>query len=137
MTRRNIRENILKLLYLKDFHESGELEEQNELFFQMFIDPESFNEEDKAIILNKYNDICSKLGIIEPAIENASQGWKLERIGRVELCILRLAAYEIIFEDDIPGKVAINEAVELAKQYGDDYSYSFVNGVLSQIIPKE
>lgn len=134
MTRRNIRENLIKLLYLKDFHESDEIEEQNELYFQMFFDPEALNEEDKADILNRYNDICNRLGEIEPIIEHASQGWKLERIGRIELCILRLAAYEIMFDDEVPGKVAVNEAVELAKQYGNDFSYSFVNGVLSQII---
>lgn len=134
MNRRNVRENVIKLLYLKDFHENEELEEQNELYFQMFIDPDAFSEDDKSIILEKYSAVCDKLGEIEHTIENAAIGWKLERFGRIDLSILRMAVYEINYDDTVPDKVAANEAIEIAKQYGSESSYSFINGVLSKLI---
>ncbi|MDL2210344.1 transcription antitermination factor NusB [Desulfovibrio sp. OttesenSCG-928-O18] len=59
-----------------------------------------------------------------------SQNWRIERMGKVEITLLRLALYEIIFRGDIPPKVAINEAIELSKQFGDDGSRGFVNGIL-------
>ena len=66
-------------------------------------------------------------------INEAATGWKTSRMGKVDLTLLRLAVYEIKFEEDIPTKVAINEAVELAKRYGTDSSPAFVNGVLAKI----
>ena len=67
-------------------------------------------------------------------INEKSTGWKTTRMGKVDLTIIRLAVYEILFEDDIPNKVAINEAVELAKAYGRDDSSSFVNGILAKFV---
>ena len=77
--------------------------------------------------------IIPLLPMIDEKISEASKGWKLNRIAKAELAILRLAVYEALYDDDIPVPVAINEAVELAKDYGQDESYSFVNGVLSTI----
>lgn len=134
MNRRNVRENVIKLLYLKDFHEKEEIEEQNELYFQLFIDPETFSEEDKAVIMEKYDAVIEKLGEIEHTIETAAIGWKLDRFSKIDLSILRMAAYEIIYDEEVPDKVAANEAIEIAKQYGSDSSYSFINGVLSKLI---
>lgn len=62
--------------------------------------------------------------------------WKLERLPRMNLAILKMAAYEILFEEDIPNKVTVNEAIELAKQYGDDNAPSFINGVLNNLMKK-
>lgn len=134
MTRRNIRENVIKLLFLSDFHDVNEIDEQKELYFQLFFDPQSLTEEDKNEIISRYDLVCSKLGEIETIINSASQGWRLERIGRIELSILRLAVYEIIYDEDIPGQVAVNEAVEISKAYCNEFSYSFVNGVLAKIL---
>ena len=67
---------------------------------------------------------------LDKLIESHSNHWKIERIARIELTILRLALYEMLHRPDIPVKVAINEAVELAKQFGDDNSRGFVNGIL-------
>ena len=72
-------------------------------------------------------------GVIDEAITKNSKGWKFERISAVSMAILRLAAYEIIFDADIPARVSINEAIELSKKYDDEKSYSFVNGVLNAI----
>jgi N utilization substance protein B len=62
--------------------------------------------------------------------------WKLERLPRMNLAILKMAAYEILFEEEIPNKVTVNEAIELAKQYGDDNAPSFINGVLNNLMKK-
>lgn len=70
---------------------------------------------------------------IDETINKFSQHWKLSRIARVELTILRLALYEMLHQNDVPLKVAINEAVELAKRYGDDNSKNFVNGILDAV----
>lgn len=70
---------------------------------------------------------------IDEAIEKNLKGWKMERISPVSMAILRLGCYELMFLSDIPGKVSINEAIELAKKFDDEKSYSFVNGVLNGV----
>ena len=77
--------------------------------------------------------IEDKLPEIDKKIEELTVGWKKERIGKVELTILRLAIYEALYDDDVPAGVAINEAIELAKKYGGDDSPSFVNGILGKL----
>ena len=74
-----------------------------------------------------------KLPEIDAMLEKVSRGWKLSRMGKVELTILRLAVYEMRFDEDIPEKVAINEAVELSKKFGGDDSPAFINGVLAKL----
>jgi N utilization substance protein B len=76
----------------------------------------------------------SRWSIILRSWETHSEGWSTNRLGKAELAIMRLAVYEIKFDDEIPNSVAINEAVELSKKYGGDNSSSFVNGVLAKII---
>ena len=78
--------------------------------------------------------ILGHLSEIDKLLSEVTQGWKLQRIGRVELGILRLAVYEIKYDEHVPDKVAINEAVELAKRYGGDESPAFVNGVLAKVV---
>ena len=149
LTRRNIREHLIKLLYIRDFHEAEELKEQEELYFSLFTkkehpDPEIVpvgkdlpfvSDEDLEYIIARYDAIVSKLGEIDHILEVAMSGWTINRVSKLELAILRVAVYEIRFDDDIPPKVAIDEAVELAKIYGSkDTSYGFVNGILAKII---
>lgn len=131
MTRRETREQLIKLLFLREFHDSGELAEQNSLYFDVFTE---YPAEVSAEILDRYNLIVDKLGEIDAILADATSGWKLNRLGKVELSILRLAVYEIRFDESVPGKTAINEAVELAKLYGGDQSYVFINGVLAKVI---
>ena len=69
-------------------------------------------------------------------LANAASGWKLNRMGKAELAILRIAVYEMLYDQEVPEKVAINEAVELAKKYGSDMSSGFVNGVLAKVVKK-
>ena len=131
MTRRELRENVFQMLFRVEFHEEGEMTEQIVLFEEEI---EGIKEEDSAYINHKCNDIIAKIEEIDAAINEAATGWKTSRMGKVDLTIIRLAVYEIKFEEDIPAKVSINEAVELAKKYGTDNSASFVNGVLAKLV---
>ena len=88
---------------------------------------------DLEYIENKIKSIEKVLEEIDAALNHASDNWKVSRMGKVEVSIMRLAVYEMKYEDDIPVSVAINEAVELAKKYGGDESAGFVNGVLAKI----
>lgn len=131
MTRRELRENVFKMLFRVEFHEETEMPEQLDLFGE---EVENITEEDSAYINHKCNDIIAKISEIDDAINASTTGWKTTRMGKVDLSIIRLAVYEIKFEEDIPAKVSINEAVELAKNYGTDDSASFVNGVLAKFV---
>ena len=77
-------------------------------------------------------DIMDKLPQIDEQLSNKIEGWKLTRVGKVELALLRIAVYEILYDDEVPTGVAISEAVELSKKYGPDNAASFVNGVLAK-----
>ncbi len=133
MTRRALREHILKLLYLREFHDAVEFDEQFELYVGNFTDLEDASE-----LRARFNDITEHLAEIDKMIEGAALGWKFNRIGKLELMVLRIAIFEIRFDDTVPDKVAVNEAVELSKKYGsDDMSYGFVNGVLAKFLGKD
>lgn len=131
MTRRELRENVFLLLFRVEFHEEAEMAEQLKLLVE---DLEDVNEEDMEYINRKCHDIISKVEDIDAAINESTTGWKTSRMGKVDLSIIRLAVYEMKYEEDIPNKVSINEAVELAKRYGTDDSASFVNGVLAKFV---
>jgi len=131
MTRRELRENVFKMLFRVEFHEEGEMTEQLDLLDE---EVENIKEDDLNYMNQKCNDIIHKLSEIDEAINTTTTGWKTTRMGKVDLSIIRLAVYEIKYEEDIPAKVSINEAVELAKKYGTDDSASFVNGVLAKFV---
>lgn len=129
MSRRALREHTFKLIFLNDFHNPEELEQQ----FQLYAEENELEEEHEEYVLNKVKDMVIHLEEIDNKVSSICENWKISRIGKVELSILRLAVYEISYEDDIPKNVSISEAVELAKKYGGDNSGSFVNGVLAKI----
>ena len=126
MTRREIRENVFQMLFRVEFH-SGEMS-----LFQEELD--QIKEEDLTYIREKCQKIIDSLPELDGIINEKSTGWKTSRMSKVDLSIIRLALYEIKKEDDIPDKVAINEAVELAKKYGTDDSSAFVNGILAKFV---
>jgi transcription antitermination factor NusB len=80
--------------------------------------------------------VCKKRDDLDALIGNASKNWRLDRMSLLDKCILRLAAFEILFMDDIPPKVSIDEAVEIGKKFGSDGSGGFINGVLDNIYNK-
>jgi len=130
VTRREIREHIFLMLFRKDFHEKDELNEQMQLYINELGEPAP---QEAAHLAERFQSIVEKLDEIDELLSEVSSGWKLNRMAKVDLTILRLAVYEMRFDDDIPLKVAINEAVELAKKFGGDDSPSFVNGVLAKL----
>ena len=89
--------------------------------------------EDRDHISDKAGKISEKQEEIDAVISKYSKGWSVSRIGKAELAILRVAVYEILFDDDIPDNVAINEAVELAKKYGEADAPAFINGILAAV----
>ena len=85
---------------------------------------------------NKYAKITERLEELDSILNEKSAGWKTKRMSKVDLNILRLAVYEMKYDEDVPVKVAINEAIEISKSFGGEDSASFVNGVLGKIARK-
>ncbi|RKW54111.1 MAG: transcription antitermination factor NusB [Lachnospiraceae bacterium] len=142
MTRHLLREHCFKILFGLDFYADEEIKVQTDNYFESpslededdeLIHDANFSDGDIEYIKSKAMLVMDNKSEIDKIISELSQGWKLERIGRVERNILRLAIAEMKYDDDIPVSVAINEAVELAKAYGRDESYSFVNAILSKV----
>lgn len=129
MSRRELREHIFKLLFRIEFNSSEEMPEQEKLFFE---DTCEAAPADAEYISSKYHKIAEKLETIDNMLNSRTENWNTARMGKVDLTILRLAVYEIVFDEDVPAGVAINEAVELAKKFGQDASSSFVNGILAK-----
>ena len=132
MSRREIREHIFKLLFLLEFYKGEELNEQAELYLDE-VEGAAPTLEEADYIRGKFHKIEEKLTEVDEILGNASTGWKISRMGNVDLAILRLAVYELKMDEDIPVGVAINEAVELAKKFGGDDSPAFINGVLAKL----
>lgn len=146
MTRREIRDKIFKIVFTAEFNTQEEMKEQLELAFdtEMPGDEEddpmlyaSVSEKDKEYITDKVMDILAHKDAIDNTISEISEGWKLPRIGKEELAILRLGVYEVVYDETIPEKVAINEAVELANKYCDVSASKFVNALLAKLVKKE
>ena len=130
MSRRELREQIFKLLFRIEFNAKEEMQEQVGLFFEE--EENQADVADTAYITEKFQKVYDKLEEIDTALNEKVGGWNTGRMGKVDLTVLRLAVYEIMFDEEIPTGVAINEAVELAKKFGQDTSPSFVNGVLAK-----
>lgn len=130
MTRVQIRENTFKLLFCKEFHNMDEMDQQYRLYLDEI---DNITDSDREIISNRVNEIIQKTEEIDKKLNEVSVGWKTDRMGKVELAILRLAYFEMEYDDEIPKKVAIDQAVELAKKYGSDSSPAFINGILAKV----
>lgn len=132
MSRKTARETALKLIY--EFSVTGK---KNALTYQNLVSAEDFSKNDLSYIEGVYNGIIGNYDAITALIEKNTEGYRLERIYKMDLAILALAVYEIKYYKDkekISDAVSVNEAVELAKIYSTDKSYSFINGVLAKII---
>ena len=129
MGRSKIREHIFKLLFMSQFNETEEMPQQLAMYFEEL---EELGESDRNYMEEKYRQIISHLEEIDALLIEISKGWKTSRMARVDLTALRLSVYELKYEPEIPTKVSINEAVELAKKYGGEDSFSFVNGILGK-----
>ena len=147
MKRRELRQHIFEMLVRVEFNSTEEMEEQLTLDsegieltddeqgeparYRFLTLPEGTDAEE---VKARFYDICSHRDEIDAVLSEAASGWKLNRIGKVELTLLRMALYEMRYDEQTPEKVAINEAVELAKKYGADASAGFINGVLAKLV---
>lgn len=133
MGRREIRTHIFRMLFLNNFYINDDIKEQLNLYFNN-IEWDNLSLEEEEYLNSRYDNIMVVIDEIDKLISDVSTGWNITRMNKVDLAILRLAIYEIKYDEDVPDKVAINEAVELAKTFGGDSSPSFVNGILAKII---
>ena len=129
MSRRELREHLFKLLFRVEFNSLEDMPEQEKLFFE---EEDAARDEDADYISDKYHKIQQKLPEIDSQLNERTEGWDTSRMSKVDLTILRLAVYEINYDDSVPTGVAINEAVLLAKKFGQDASSGFVNGILAK-----
>ena len=128
--RREARELAVQMLYALDSNSSAGVRETLQTF-----------REEQVELTGKVREFAEGLVqgvqaqrvVIDEAIRARSKNWSLPRMPRVELCVMRLAAYELRFRSDIPKKVSINEAIEIVRRYGDKESPAFVNGILDEI----
>ena len=131
MTRREARELAFSLLYEATYYQP---EEAPALYArEMELRPFEDNAYLRAVVCG----VSEKREELDALIEKYSNGWKVRRISRVSLAILRLSVYEMLYVDDVPFSASINEAVELAKKYNDDKAPAFINGVLNAVADKE
>ena len=124
------REQVFISLFLSGFYEERDKSEALSNYYEM----QDFSEELTEQIRSRYLGVKEHLGTIDTLLQQYAIGWDLNRMGKAEISILRLAVYEILYDETIPEKVAANEAVELAKKYGTKESYSFINGILGKVI---
>ncbi|GJM76437.1 N utilization substance protein B [Paenibacillus macerans] len=139
MKRRLAREIAIQSLYHMEMNEVEAEEAVSMLLSEAAGDNEgevnlSDAEGDKAFVLELVNGTWSRKDAIDGLLSDYLKGWQISRLSKVDRQVLRLAAYEMIFRDDVPGKVAVNEAIELAKHFGTEESGKFVNGVLGKMI---
>ncbi len=130
MSRRELRRDIFLMLFRIEFNTREELQEQMEMFLEEKAD---ISEADSRYIRDKVNAVLDVQEEIDSTIMRICTGWRLERLGKAELAILRLAVYEMVKDEDIPKGVAINEALELAKVYCSEDAPRFINGVLAKL----
>lgn len=147
MTRRELREHCFKMLFSTEFHSREEMEQQIDQYFEIPKEEEwdevevtevlhqtMLDDQDGEYLRQKINAILEVVSELDEKINSVALGWKTGRMGTVELTILRLALYEILYDESIPDKVAVNEAVELSKRFGGKDASAFVNGILAKLM---
>lgn len=130
MGRKKARDNAFKCIYEFEFDKDKQLD----TIFNSCFEENDNTEDEIEYIKGALTGIKENLEIIDNIILSKLKSWSINRIAKIDLAILRLAIYEIEYIDNIPFKVTANEAVELAKKYGNNDSRVFVNGVLAKVI---
>lgn len=145
-----MREHCFKMLFGVDFYPTEETAGQAEQYFNSpeeddtaedgtveIVHQVDMKEEERQFLIDRMEGMAAKIPELDAKINDVAQGWKTRRMGRVELTILRQALYEMEYDIEVPSKVAINEAVELAKKFGGKDSPAFINGVLAKLVTTE
>ena len=132
MSRKVARELTFKVIF--SFNFQNENEQIESLIDNLESETNDINHEDKEYIKSIVKGVIEKKETLDETIKKYLKDWTMDRISKTDLAILRVAVYEILYREDIPYKVSVNEAVELAKAFSDGGSPSFVNGVLAGVI---
>lgn len=130
MGRKKARDNAFKCVYQLSFMQDDDLNKILEVCY----DENGNDEEEQEYIKSVLYGVAENKEVIDEIILSKLKNWTMDRIAKIDIAILRLAIYEIKYVQNIPSKVTANEAVELAKTYGNNDSKSFVNGVIAKII---
>lgn len=136
MDRSGLRDMIFKAVFQFAFSDTQEFPERLQRFFDVSADVEP-SAGDMAYVREKTERIREALPRLDEAVSRHTKGWRIERLNKVDLAILRVGLYEALMDDDIPVNVAVSEAVLLAKRYSSPKSASFINGILGQITKEE
>ena len=135
MKRSELREHIFRMIFGYEFNSDAEMPEQMQLYFEQLDEEDGVpTEAEIAYIRDKALNVILKTEEIDEMLNKNTKGWKTSRMNKVDLSILRLAVYEMKWDDEIPEGVAIDQAVELAKKYSGDEGPSFINGVLAKLV---
>ena len=135
MSRRELREHIFRMLFRREFFFTEEVFEGQVRMYLEELEP--LEEKDRAYMWEKTDAVYHLVPELDERLNEVARGWKTGRMGKVDLTVLRLALYEMCHEESVPEKVAINEAVEIARKYGGDDSPSFVNGILAKLVTEQ
>ena len=134
MKRSELREHIFRMIFGYEFNSDAEMPEQMQLYFEQLDEEEGVpTEAEITYIRDKALNVILKTEEIDEMLNKNTMGWKTSRMNKVDLSILRLAVYEMKWDDEIPEGVAIDQAVELAKKYSGEDGPSFINGVLAKL----
>ncbi|MEF9945841.1 MAG: transcription antitermination factor NusB [Lachnospiraceae bacterium] len=134
MGRAEQREHIFRMIFEIEFCDKSEMPLQHQLYFDAV---ENLKEKDKEYIEAKCTAIEQRVEEIDMLLNEHTTGWQTSRMNKVDLSILRLAVYEMKWDEEVPVGVAINEAVELGKKYSSEEGPTFINGVLAKLVDKE
>ena len=150
MTRSKMREHCFKMLFAAEFYPAEEVEQQTRQYFDSpdeddttaegeteIVHQVEMQDKERSFLIERVEAIAAKRDELDEQINQVAYGWKTRRMGRVELTILRQALYEMKYDDQVPEKVAINEAVDLDKKFGGRDSAAFINGVLAKLVTAE
>lgn len=129
MGRKQAREGTMQLLF-----QMGINEDYSDEALNTYLDNFSFDNSEIEYILDAISSIKENFGVIDDHIGVHLEGWNLDRLAKVDLSVLRIAIYEILYRTDIPIEVSINEAVETVKKYSSEESFKFINGVLGSFV---
>jgi transcription antitermination protein NusB len=134
MNRKKSREVAMKILFQMSINK-----EEVETAIEGFVEnmEENMNDVDLQYVRKTLTGVNENVEQIDKCIEKYLINWKMSRLSRINLAILRICTYEVLFEEDIPDKVSVNEAIELSKKYSEENSFTFINGVLDKIIKNE
>lgn len=131
MSRKNDRSHAFNLVFQLGFYEQIDVEAVMSRYYDSLENSAGI---DKAFVEKEFRGVIENFEVLDEHIGNAAVDWDFSRLSKVDIAIMRLAVYELIFENSIPTKVSVNEAVELAKDFSSDEAPAFINGILGKIV---